>query len=62
VPLRRESFIDGTYAYDARDPAGYRSGVVQLTKAVGWGALAVKAFEIPPGEALCPFHYEFEEE
>jgi uncharacterized cupin superfamily protein len=22
----------------------------------------VKAFEIPPGESLCPYHYEYEEE
>ena len=49
-------------AYDAGDPAGYRSGVADISKALGAHALAVKLFELPSGQSLCPYHYEYEEE
>ncbi len=48
--------------YDASDPPGYHSAVLNLTRALGGAALAVKLFELPPGQALCPYHYEYEEE
>jgi uncharacterized cupin superfamily protein len=49
-------------AYDAGDPAGYRSGVARVGDAAGGSALAVKVYELPPGESVCPYHYEYEEE
>jgi uncharacterized cupin superfamily protein len=49
-------------AYDATDPAGYRSAVADISKAVGAKALATKVFELPAGESVCPYHYEYEEE
>jgi uncharacterized cupin superfamily protein len=52
----------GGCEYDASDPAGFRSAVMDLKKALGGKALAVKVFELPPGESLCPYHYEYEEE
>ena len=30
--------------------------------AVGGPALAVKVYELPPGQSVCPYHYEYEEE
>ncbi len=50
------------FEYDADDPAGYRAGAVQISRAVGARELAVKLFEIPAGESLCPYHYEYVEE
>ena len=49
-------------AYDATDPAGYRSAVADISKAVGGNALAIKVYELPAGESVCPYHYEYEEE
>jgi uncharacterized cupin superfamily protein len=60
--LRRASFLSDSFEYDPSDPDGYRSGQIHVTKALGAEALAVKVFEIPPGESLCPYHYEYEEE
>jgi uncharacterized cupin superfamily protein len=57
MPLN--AFSDGC-EYDEGDPAGYRSG--RLDASAATDALAVKVFELPPGEALCPYHYEYEEE
>jgi uncharacterized cupin superfamily protein len=58
----RANFLSDSFQYDAGDPAGYRSGMVNITKALGAEALAVKAFELPAGQSLCPYHYEYEEE
>jgi uncharacterized cupin superfamily protein len=52
----------GGCEYDAGDPAGLRSGVIDLTKLLGGEALSVRVFEVPPGQSLCPYHYEYEEE
>jgi uncharacterized cupin superfamily protein len=48
--------------YDPADPNGYRSGVAHVGREAGGSAIAVKAFELPPGESSCPYHYEYEEE
>ena len=60
--LRKANVLGATFAYDDADPEGYRSGMAQLDKAVGGEALAVKVFELPPGQSVCPYHYEYEEE
>jgi uncharacterized cupin superfamily protein len=60
--LRKTNVLGPSFAYDDTDPAGYRAGIAHLDKAVGGEALAVKAFELPPGQSVCPYHYEYEEE
>src|ERR1700730_9692568 len=59
--LKANVFSDAC-EYDDSDPLGYRSGSRQLTKALGGESLAVKVFELPPAQSLCPYHYEYEEE
>lgn len=60
--LRRASFLSESFDYDPGDADGYRSGSLHVTRAIGAAALAVKVFELPPGQNLCPYHYEYEEE
>ena len=60
--LRKANVLSRTFAYDDTDPAGYRSGVVRVDRAVAGEALAVRAFELPPDQSVCPYHYEYEEE
>ena len=50
------------FEYDAADPEGYRAGYVRVGLAAGGKELSVNLFEIPPGESLCPYHYEYVEE
>jgi uncharacterized cupin superfamily protein len=50
------------YEVDESDPEGYRAGAIRMTRALGASALAVKVFEVPPGQSVCPYHYEYEEE
>src|SRR3989442_4055102 len=58
----RANVFSADCEFDAADPAGYRSGVARVGQEAGGEALVVKVFELPPGEAVCPYHYEYEEE
>jgi uncharacterized cupin superfamily protein len=60
--MQRANVFTDECVLDSSDPPGYRAAVARVGKAVGGEALAVKVFELPPGEALCPYHYEYEEE
>jgi uncharacterized cupin superfamily protein len=60
--LRKANALGAAFAYDDTDPEGYRSGMAHLDKALGGEALAVKAYEVPPHQGVCPYHYEYEEE
>ncbi len=48
--------------YEEGDPDGYRSAQADIGRAVGGAALAAKLYELPAGESVCPYHYEYEEE
>lgn len=54
--------FNAAFEYDPADPAGYRAGVARVGTAAGGRDQAIKLFEIPPGESICPYHYEYEEE
>ncbi len=59
--------VYATASYDEQDPPGFRGGEVlidgiQAGRAAGGRELNVRIFELPPGEALCPYHYEYVEE
>jgi uncharacterized cupin superfamily protein len=60
--VKRGNTLTDSYEYDDTDPDGYRAAVARVGRAAGGSALAVKAYEVPPGQSLCPYHYEFEEE
>ena len=47
---------------DDSAPDGYRAASARVGAAAGGEALAVKVFVLPPGQAVCPYHYEYEEE
>jgi uncharacterized cupin superfamily protein len=50
------------FEYDPDDPAGYRAGHAHVGRASGGKDLHVRLYEVPPGESICPYHYEYEEE
>lgn len=47
---------------DGEEPDGYRTGGARVGDAVGGQTLAVRLYELPPGQSACPYHYEYEEE
>ena len=47
---------------DESDPAGYRAAAAHAGVELGSDELSLNVFEIPAGESLCPYHYEYVEE
>ncbi len=65
--MSETSNVFGAADYDEDDPPGFRGGEVRcrgvgVGRAAGGRQLSVRAFELPPGESLCPYHYEYVEE
>jgi uncharacterized cupin superfamily protein len=60
--MRRANVFDDEYERDESDPAGYRAAMARVGAAAGGEEIAIKAFELPPGESVCPYHYEYVEE
>lgn len=60
--MARPNVFGGQFDYDADDPPGYRSGQARIGAGAGGAELNVRLYEIPPGESLCPYHYEYVEE
>ena len=60
--MRRLRISDPTFAYDPADPEGFRSGRLRLGPQVGAQQTGASVYELPPGQAVCPYHYEYGEE
>ncbi len=60
--MRRVSLSDPTFRYDAADPEGFRSGMWRLGPELGAQQTGASVYELPPGQAVCPYHYEYGEE
>jgi uncharacterized cupin superfamily protein len=57
----------GDAEFDDQDPGGYRGAEVlcdggDVGRVAGGRELRVRSFLLPPGESLCPYHYEYVEE
>jgi len=50
------------FAFDPEDPDGFRAGMFRFGPLVGATKLGATLYELPPGQALCPYHYEYAEE
>ena len=50
------------FEYDPEDPEGFRAGMKRFGKKLGAAATGMSIYEIPPGQAICPYHYEYAEE
>jgi uncharacterized cupin superfamily protein len=53
--------IHSELEYD-EEPDGYRHGYAKLAPAIGAATMAGALYELPPGQANCPYHYESDEE
>jgi uncharacterized cupin superfamily protein len=60
--VARPNVFNSEFEYDDEDPDGYRGGVARVGKEAGGRELSVKLYELPPGQSLCPYHYEYVEE
>jgi uncharacterized cupin superfamily protein len=60
--MRRINLTEAQFTYDESDPDGFRSGMHRLGGLLGAVRSGASVYELPAGQALCPYHYEYGEE
>ena len=60
--MRRFNLSDPDFTYDSADPEGFRAGLFRMGPEAGAKDTGTSLYELPPGQALCPYHYEYGEE
>jgi uncharacterized cupin superfamily protein len=61
--MQRTNISSPAFEYDGDDPEGFRSGQARLGKLLGDPKeTGMSIYELPPGQAICPYHYECGEE
>ena len=60
--MRRVSISDPAFGYDPEDREGFRCGMARFGPELGARQTGASVYELPPGEAVCPYHYEYGEE
>jgi uncharacterized cupin superfamily protein len=60
--MRRVSLTEPTFEHDPDDLDGFRAGMFRFGPQLGATDTGASLYELPPGEAVCPYHYEYGEE
>ena len=60
--MQRINIADPEFTFDSRDPEGFRSGLFRYGQMLGMQKLGASVYELAPGQAICPYHYEYGEE
>jgi uncharacterized cupin superfamily protein len=50
------------FTWDDTDPEGFRAGMARLSGLLGAKETGISVYELPPGQSICPYHYECGEE
>ena len=60
--LARVNLHQLAFEYDDTDPAGFRAGMARFGPTIGATELGASLYELPAGQSICPYHYEYPEE
>jgi uncharacterized cupin superfamily protein len=60
--MDRVNIATPEFQFDADDPEGFRAGMFRPGGTLGAKATGMSVYELPPGQAICPYHYEYAEE
>lgn len=60
--MQRINIASPDFSFDADDPPGFRSGMFRIGRVLGAEQTGISVYEVPPGESICPYHYEYGEE
>lgn len=50
------------FEHDPADPEGYRAGMARFGPGIGATLLGGSVYELPPGQSICPYHFEYGDE
>jgi uncharacterized cupin superfamily protein len=57
--VQRVNLFTVEAGYDEGDPEGYNTGNKRLGPELGASMLGGTVYELPPGQSICPYHYEY---
>jgi uncharacterized cupin superfamily protein len=60
--VHRINIAKPEFDYDESDPDGFRAGMVRPGRSFGASQSGTSVYELRPGQAVCPYHYEYGEE
>jgi uncharacterized cupin superfamily protein len=60
--MQRVNLSRPDFTYDSDDPEGFRSGLDRYGPKLGAAQTGASLYEVPPGQSVCPYHYEYAEE
>jgi len=60
--MRKTNLSKLEVAYDDTDPEGYRAGMARFGPSIEAKRLGMSLYELPPGQSICPYHYEYPDE
>jgi uncharacterized cupin superfamily protein len=60
--MRRANIADPELRWDEDDPDGFKAGMLRPGPDLGAKETGMSVYELPPGQAICPYHYEYGED
>jgi uncharacterized cupin superfamily protein len=60
--MKKTNIGEPEFSWDDSDPSGFRAGMARLGPLLGAAETGFTVYELPPGQAICPYHYELAEE
>jgi uncharacterized cupin superfamily protein len=60
--IRRFNLFAPQFDYDDSDPDGYRAGLDRFGSDIGGQRLGGSVYDVPPGQSICPYHFEWGDE
>jgi uncharacterized cupin superfamily protein len=57
--MKRVNLFTQPVEYDERDPEGCKAGMSRFGRSIGASKLGGSIYELGPGQAICPYHYEY---
>ena len=60
--MQRINVASPDFTYEDTDPPGFKVGMLRFGKQLGAVRSGTSVYEIPLGQTICPYHYEYGEE
>jgi uncharacterized cupin superfamily protein len=60
--MERVNIADPEFRRSGDGPPGFRPASFRMGPMVGARVLGATVYELPPGQSICPYHYEYGEE
>lgn len=57
--MKKINLSELEFEYDGEDPEGYKAGMSRFGPSIGAAMLGATVYVLPPGQSICPYHYEY---